>query len=315
MSNAPASLVLGAMYVGTRLDDAASFALFDRFVELGGRWIDTSDNYAFWEGETGYGGQSETVLGRWLAANRGVEVRLSTKVGAEPNRPGGFPHDVEGLAPATIRAALGRSLQRLGVDHVDRYWAHVEDPHTPYAETVRTFGELTQDGVIGSWGVSNHPSWLVERGRALAEAAGLPGPTAWQQRFSYVQPRPFAPVETQPIALGELGPDGLDFLRRNPQVRGWVYTGLLRGAYDRDDRPLPEEFEHPGTGRRMAVLSEIARSRGLTRGQVVLAWLAGGDPALVPILGGSTVRQLEEAWVGVHTELTEDERARLDAAT
>ena len=110
------------------------------------------------------------------------------------------------------------------------------------------------------------------------------------------------------------GEDGLDFLRRNPSFDGWVYTATLLGRYDRDDRPLEIEYCHPGTERRLAALTRVAKARGLRSGQVVLAWLASGSPALTPIVGVSSVEQLEQAVVGASTILTEDELAELDGA-
>jgi aryl-alcohol dehydrogenase-like predicted oxidoreductase len=306
-------VVLGTMYLGTRLDDRDSFAVLDRYVELGGRWIDTSNNYSFWQDESGFGGQSEAVIGRWLRANRGVPVKISTKVGAQPTRPGGFPDHLEGLSEPTVRRSLGESLQRLGRDRVDLYWAHVEDRSVPLGDLVATFGRLVADGQVGAYGLSNHPSWRVAEARLLAGQAGLPMPTAYQQRYSYLQPAPGAPVEGQSIALGMLSPDGLELLRRCEDVMGWVYTSLLLGAYDRDDRALPSEYEHPGNARRMAALDQVARERGMSRGQIVLAWLAGGDPQLMPIVGVSRVEQIEQAWAGVGTELTAEERTRLEA--
>jgi aryl-alcohol dehydrogenase-like predicted oxidoreductase len=121
-------------------------------------------------------------------------------------------------------------------------------------------------------------------------------------------------VEGQPIPLGMLSPDGLDFLRRNPSVDGWVYTATLQGRYDRNDRPLETEYRHPGTERRLAALTQVATARGLRPGQVVLAWLASGSPALTPIVGVSSVEQVEEAVAGASTILTEDELAVLDGA-
>ncbi|MCE1180418.1 MAG: aldo/keto reductase [Micrococcales bacterium] len=305
---------LGAMYLGTKVSEADSFRLLDRWVELGGRWIDTSDNYAFWEHPSGFGGQSETVIGRWLRANPGVPVRISTKVGAQPTRVGGFPDHVEGLAHETICRALAESLERLGLERVDLYWAHVEDPTVPVAELVATFGGLVAEGSAAAYGLSNHPSWQVAQIRSEAERAGVAVPTAYQQRYSYLQPAPGAPVEGQPIQLGMLSPDGLDLLRRTPDLTGWAYTSLLLGAYDRADRTFATEYQHPGNTRRLAALDEVARARGMTRGQIVLAWLAGGDPALAPIVGGSRIEQIEQAWAGVSLDLTSEERARLDAA-
>lgn len=308
----PTDMALGTMYFGTRVDEPTSFAILDRFVELGGRWLDTSNNYSFWTSDTGFGGQSESVIGRWLRANPSAPVLLSTKVGAQPTRVGGFPDHLEGLGSRTVPISLQGSLERLGVDAVDLYWAHVEDPAVPVAELVATLGGLVTAGLVRRYGVSNHPSWLVERIRAAAERAELPPVSGYQQRYSYFQPLPGVPVEGQPIPLGMLSPDGLDFLRRHPDVSGWVYTATLLGSYDRADRPLSPAYQHVGNERRRVALAQVADRRGLRPGQVALAWLASGQPALTPIVGVSTVGQIEQAWTGVTTRLTMDEMATLD---
>ena len=308
------TMALGTMYFGTRVPQRDAFAIIDRYVELGGRWLDTSNNYAFWQHESGFGGQSETLLGRWLAANPGAPVSLSTKVGAQPTRVGGFPDHLEGLARETVRTALAGSLERLGRDRIDLYWAHVEDSTVPVDDLVGTFGGLVNEGLIGRYGVSNHPSWLVERLRGAAERAGLPALTAYQQRFSYFQPLPGVPVEGQPMRLGMLSPDELDLLARNPGITGWVYTATLLGGYDRADRPLSAEYRHPGNDRRSAALTRVADARSMRRGQIVLAWLRSSTPALVPIIGVSTVAQLEDSWQGVSTQLDADEVLDLDQA-
>lgn len=308
------TMALGAMYFGTRVDERTAFSILDRYAELGGAWIDTSDNYSFWTSETGFGGQSEALLGRWLASNPGFRVRLSTKVGAQPTRIGGFPDHVEGLREDAVRRAMAESLERLGVDAVELYWAHVEDPSVPIDDLVETFGGLVRDGLAARWGVSNHPSWLLERIRATAERVGQPQPSAYQERYSYLQPAGGMAVEGQPIPLGMLSPDGLDFLRRNPSFDGWVYTATLQGRYDRSDRPLETEYRHPGTERRLAALARVATARGLRPGQVVLAWLASGSPALTPIVGVSSVEQVEQAVAGATTVLSDEELATLDGA-
>lgn len=307
-------MALGTMYFGTRVDEATAFAILDRFADLGGQWLDTSNNYSFWASDSGVGGQSETVIGRWIRSNPGVAVRLSTKVGAQPTRPDGFPDNLEGLSRETVRAALRDSLDRLSSDRVDLYWAHVEDPHVPVDDLVATFGGLVADGLIDRYGVSNHPSWLVERIRGAAERTGHPALTAYQQRFSYYQPLPGSPVEGQPMPLGMLSDDGRDFLRRNPEISGWVYTATLLGRYDRDDRPLPPEYVHVGNDRRRAALTAVANARRLTPGQVVLAWLTSSRPSLTPIVGVSTVHQVEQAWEGVTTRLTDEEMTILNTA-
>jgi aryl-alcohol dehydrogenase-like predicted oxidoreductase len=307
-------MALGTMYFGTRVDEPTAFAMLDRYVELGGRWLDTSNNYSFWTSDTGFGGQSEALLGRWLRSNPGVPVQLSTKVGAQPTRVGGFPDHLEGLGRDTVRRSLESSLERLGVDAVDLYWAHVEDPTVAADDLVATFSGLVDEGLVRRYGFSNHPSWLVERFRGVAERSGFASPTGYQQRYSYFQPLPEMPVEGQPIALGMLSADGLDFLRRNPTISGWVYTATLLGSYDRSDRPLPDEYRHPGNDRRAEALTAIARKRALRPGQVVLAWLASGVPRLTPIVGVSSIEHVEQAMAGVTTELDPKEMERLNAA-
>lgn len=309
-----ATMALGTMYFGTRVEDRAAFAILDRYVALGGQWLDTSNNYSFWTSDTGFGGQSEALLGRWLRANPGAPVRISTKVGAQPTRPGGFPDHLEGLGRDTVRASLEASLERLSVERIDLFWAHVEDPAVAVDDLAGTFGDLVAEGLVSRYGVSNHPSWLLERIRAAAEHGGHAQPSGYQQRYSYFQPLPGQPVEGQPIPLGMLSDDGLDFLRRNPAVSGWVYTATLLGAYDRADRPLSAEYLHPGNERRRAALTAVAEARGMRPGQTVLAWLASGTPRLTPIVGVSTVEQVEQAWAGATTRLTADEMTALSTA-
>src|SRR5579863_3354799 len=113
-------LSLGAMLMGSRTDEATSFAILDRFVEAGGTFIDTSGNYAYWVNGT-QGGESEELLGRWRRS-RGIgdEIVIATKVGARPLAPGtGFIDNPEGLSAGVIRESAERSRNRLGVAKLD----------------------------------------------------------------------------------------------------------------------------------------------------------------------------------------------------
>jgi aryl-alcohol dehydrogenase-like predicted oxidoreductase len=109
------ALSLGAMLMGSRTDEATSFAILDRFVEAGGTFIDTSGNYAFWVHGT-QGGESEELLGRWRRS-RGIgdEIVIATKVGARPLAPStGFDTALDGLAVKAIRESAERSMSRMG---------------------------------------------------------------------------------------------------------------------------------------------------------------------------------------------------------
>jgi aryl-alcohol dehydrogenase-like predicted oxidoreductase len=301
------------MLFGTVADERRSFELLDRFVDAGGVWIDTANCYSFWEDPSGFGGQSETVLGRWLASRPGVRdrVRISTKVGCEPLEAGRFPETAEGLSAAVIKSGIEGSLSRLGTDHVELYWAHKPDPVTPLEETVAAFDELVSAGTVGRLGGSNYPVWQIERARQIARASGGTGYTAVQQHHTYLQPRP----ATQPSVVHRFGAvtdEVIHYLEHNSDMTLWAYTPLLSGGYTRADKPLAQEYDHAGTTSRLAVLDEVVAETGTNRNRVVLAWLTA-NPAIVPIVGVSTVEQLDEAVAGVSLELTADQRERLDA--
>src|SRR6266702_2180118 len=136
-------LSLGAMRFGTATDEATSFAILVRYVEAGGTFIDTADNYAFWA-DGGQGGQSEELLGRWRRS-RGIgdEVVVATKLGARPLAPGtSYVDNAEGLSAKVIRESAERSRERLGVDKLDLLYAHIEDHTVPLEETVEGFASL-----------------------------------------------------------------------------------------------------------------------------------------------------------------------------
>jgi aryl-alcohol dehydrogenase-like predicted oxidoreductase len=311
-------LSLGTMHFGTATDEATSFAILDRYAEAGGTFIDTADNYAYWTGTQG--GESEELLGRWRRS-RGVgdEIVIATKLGARPLAPGtDFTDNAEGLSASVIRESSQRSRDRLGVGRLDLLYAHIEDPVVPLAETVEAFAALVAEGTVGLLGVSNHWSWRVERARRLAAAAGRPGYEVLQYQHSYLRPRTDLPGSTSPDGMpGLLGGDLLSYLREEPQLTIVVYASLLRGGYVRPDKLEAAEFaefDHPGTPARLAALREVAKDAGATVNQVVLAWLIGGQVPMIPLVGASSVAQLEESLAAVDLELTAEQRTRLDAA-
>ena len=308
-------LSLGAMLMGSRTDEATSFAILDRYVEAGGTFIDTSGNYAFWVHGT-QGGESEELLGRWRRS-RGIgdEIVIATKVGARPLAPStGFETALDGLSAKAIRESAERSMSRMGVSRLDLMYAHIEDPDVPLSETVEGFAELVSSGFVGLLGVSNHWAWKVERARALAAAAGLPGYEVLQYCHTYLRQRADSPSLWSPDGEpGAAGPDLLSYVRSSglPLV---AYSPLLSGAYVRPDKPLGPEFDHAGTPRRLAALHAVASETGATANQVVLAWLMGGELPVIPLVGASSVAQLEESLGAVDLELSAGQRARLDQA-
>jgi aryl-alcohol dehydrogenase-like predicted oxidoreductase len=314
-------LSLGAMLFGTATDEPTSFAILDRYVEAGGSFIDTADNYAFWINGT-QGGESEELLGRWRRSSGvGDEVVIATKLGGRPIAPGisfadaAKASNVEGLSAKVIRESAERSQQRLGMARLDLLYAHLEDLAVPLQETVEGFAGLVVEGTVGLLGVSNNWAWRVERARSLAAAAGLPGYEVLQYHHSYLRRRTDLPGRRSPDGEpGVLGGDLLSYLRAEPDLALVAYSPLLGGRYVRQDKPLGVEFDHPGTPARLAVLREVANDAGATVNQVVLAWLIGGEVPAIPLVGASSVAQLDESLAAVDLELTAEQRARLDAA-
>ncbi|AXE90191.1 aldo/keto reductase [Streptomyces sp. Go-475] len=308
-------LALGAMLFGSVTDEKTSFAVLDRYVEAGGTFIDTSDNYAFWT-DGGQGGQSEELLGRWRRS-RGIgdEIVIATKLGARPLAPGtSYLDNREGLSAKVLRESAERSRERLGVEKLGLLYAHIEDHKVPLQETVEGFAALVAEGTVGLLGASNHATWRVERARALAAAAGLPGYEVLQYAHTLLRPRTDVPEDLFPDgSLGHAGPDLLSYLRAEPGLTLVAYSPLLKGAYTRPER-LPADFDHPGTPPRLAALREVARETGATLNQVVLAWQLGGELPIIPLAGVSSVAQLEENLAAVDLDLTAEQRARLDAA-
>jgi aryl-alcohol dehydrogenase-like predicted oxidoreductase len=325
-------LSLGAMLMGSRTDEATSFAILDRFVEAGGTFIDTSGNYAFWVNGT-QGGESEELLGRWRRS-RGIgdEIVIATKVGARPLapspdfvRPDDSVIEMDGLSAKAIRESAERSMSRMGVSRLDLMYAHVDDPSVPLSETVEGFAELVSDGTVGLLGVSNTWSWRVERARSLALAAGLPGYEVLQYSHTYLRPLTTRPVWLSPDGdLGVAGGDLLSYLRASgssgssgslgSEMTLVAYSPLIGGGYVREDKPLGAEFDHPGTERRLFALRAVAAETGATVNQVVLAWMMGGELPVIPLVGASSVAQLEESLGAVDLELSAEQRSRLDAA-
>ena len=293
------ALCLGTMFFGTTVDEKTAYAVLDRYYDAGGRFFDTANNYAVWI-DGGEGGESEALLGRWMRerGNRD-DIFLATKVGG---------WHAEGLGAAAIARGIEGSLERLGTDRVDLYYAHVEDRSVPQEETVGAFGELVTAGKARYVGCSNAPAWRIERARGIARA-GVGAPYCCvQQRHSYLLPRPGTDLGRQLASSPEL----LDYCA-DQGVGLLAYSVLLGGAYTRDDRPLPDGYAGADADARLAVLREVAEETGATPNQVVLAWLLRGTPPVIPLIGASSEEQLAENLGALEVELSAQQLERLDA--
>jgi aryl-alcohol dehydrogenase-like predicted oxidoreductase len=311
-------LALGAMLMGTSTDEATSFAMLDRYLDAGGSFVDTANCYAWWTAPGHTGGESETVLGRWLAGRRRDDVFLSTKGSAwvsDPDRwrgrPG--PPTYSGADADTLRRELDESLHRLGTDHVDLYYVHVDDRSTPLEETLAALADLVAAGKVRHLGWSNVRTWRLERVRALCERNGWPAPVAVQQEHSYLRPKAGANT------LSIVDDEQLSYFAANPALTLVAYSPLLKGIYDEEAKraghPIMDRYAGPDADARLAVLTELAAELDVRPNQLVLAWLLHRtEPTPVTLVGPRTMAQLESALAAVDIKLTEDQLARLAAA-
>ena len=203
------------------------------------------------------------------------------------------------------------------MERIDLYYAHVPDQTgVPLDEQVAAFGELVSDGLVGLLGLSNHWAWQVERARGLAATAGSARADVLQYHHTYLRMRTDIP-DPRFSHDGEIGvADGaiLSYLRTEPGMTLVAYSPLLNGAYTRPDKELDRAYDHPGTRARLEALGQVVKQTGATANQVVLAWLIGGELPVVPLIGASSVAQLDESLAAVDLELSADQRQRLDAA-
>jgi len=317
-------LALGCMLMGTSTDEAASFEMLDRYFEAGGTFLDTANCYAWWLQRGTLGGQSEALLGRWLARRgRRDDVFLATKgsgmvwdqshAWTTDGRPDWDRVRFEGAGAETLRKAIDDSLLRLRTDYIDLYYVHVDDRSTPLEETLEALAGIVSAGKVRYLGWSNVRTWRLERIRQLCDRYGWPAPVAVQQQHSYLRRR--AGLSHSSIVDDEQ----LDYLRAHDDLTLVAYSPILRGIYDdaakRDGHWMMDSYRGPDADARLAVLGEVAAEAGVTPNQLVLAWLLHQtDPPMVPLIGPRTLEQYEAALPALDIKLSDDQLARLDAA-
>lgn len=293
--------VLGGNVFGMTADRAASFAVLDRFVEHGGGMIDTADVYSAWV--PGHkGGESESMMGAWLKQSGARDrVLIATKVGMMPG----------GLKPERIREAVQGSLDRLGTDVIDLYFAHKDDPDVPLGEVLGAFAELTDAGIVRAIGASNYSAERLAEALRLADDKGLPRFTAMQPELNLLDRTQYeGPL--QQLCIDE----GLGVVTYFSLASGYL-SGKYREPGDLGKSPRGARVKPYLEGRGpavLAVMDAIAAETGATLSQIALAWVAAQPGVTAPIASATTVAQLDELIGSVALKLSEDHLAALSAA-
>jgi len=299
-------LVLGGNVFGWTARGEDAFRILDRFVAAGGRMIDTADVYSAWV--PGHrGGESESLIGEWLR-RRGAkgEVLIATKVGMLTGEGG------EKLEPARIAAAAEASLRRLGVDAIDLYYAHQEDPNTPVEESLRAFDRLVRGGKVRALGASNYAPDSLARALDFSAAEGLARYEVLQPEYNLMARGGFE-GGLQQLCLER----GLGVLPYYGLASGFL-TGKYRSAADKEQSVRGGRMDKYLNARGHAVLEAldaVSAETGTNPSTVALAWLAAQPAVTAPIASARTPEQLDDFIGAMELELGAEQLARLDAAS
>ena len=297
-----APLVLGGNVFGWTADEAVSFRILDAFVDAGGTMIDTADVYSAWvEGHEG--GESEAVIGRWLARDpaKRAKVQIATKAGF-----------LDGLAPDVIHRSCEASLRRLGVETIGLYYHHKDDPKTPLADSLGAMDALVKAGMVRAVGLSQYSAERLDEAMRTAEDNGLARPCALQTWYNIVD-RDKLEGPLRDTALRH----GLSILPFYGLANGFL-TGKYRTAADlaksiRGDR-VAGYLE--GNGMRVLhALDEVAAETGAPLATIALAWTIAQPGIAAGLASATSVEQLAELTAAMQLSLSAGQIARLDAAS
>ena len=303
-----APLVFGGNVFGWTCAEKTRFAILDAFVDHGFDAIDTADVYSRWA-DGNQGGESETLIGRWLQARPGMrdKVKIFTKVGPDLGLPG-----QKGLKKAWIQQAVENSLRRLNTDYIDLYFAHWPDPETPIAETLSAFHALQQAGKIRATGASNLDAQQLSAALEVARKEGLPAWQVLQPEYNLYHRSAFEGALCDLCISREIGVVTYYSLA----------SGFLTGKY-RQQADLAQSQRGSGIGkylnprgmRIIDTLEEVAAQHHAKPGEVALAWLMGREGVTAPIASATSVAQVESFARAAQLTLNAAQLARLEIAS
>ena len=308
-----APLALGGNVFGWTADEATSFAILDAFVDAGGTLIDTADVYSAWA--PGHvGGESETVIGNWLRRDPGKrdKVVIATKVGFLDGKLEDGEY-VASLDPGVIARAADASLQRLGVDTIDLYYQHRDNPDVPLADSLGAFEALRSTGKIRATGLSNFTAARVEEALDAAVHAGIEPAVAVQGWYNMVERGKYE-GELQDVVTGR----GLSFFPYYSLANGFL-TGKYRTKDDlgksvRGGRNV--EYVDSAKGKSiLAALGAVAAETGASLATVALAWTKVQGGVTAPIASATSMEQAEQLIAALKLDLTPGQIDTLNAAS
>ena len=302
-------LCMGTMQFGWSLNEADSHRILSATFDAGINFFDTADIYSKWV-DGNPGGVSETYIGNWLKQNKipRDQVVLATKVRGEMGK---GPND-EGLSRGHIMNAVEASLRRLQTDYLDLYQSHWTDDSTPIEETMQAFDDLVRQGKVRYVGASNYAAWELMQALWTSDKFNLVRYDSLQPHYNLIYREEFERELRDVCKAYEIA-----VIPYSP-----LAGGFLTGKYRRNE-PLPESRRAEGRKRAMteknfSLLYEI-ESIGLRHkasiSQVALAWMLSDSVITSPIIGATSIEQLQENLGALDVHLMDDEIATLNKLT
>ncbi|HET7300757.1 MAG TPA: aldo/keto reductase [Oleiagrimonas sp.] len=299
-----APVVFGGNVFGWTADEATSFRLLDAFVDAGFNMIDTADVYSRWA-PGGSGGESETIIGKWLRqSGKRDRVLIASKSAKWDRNPG--------LSPAHLRQAVDDALERLQTDVIDLFQAHQFDPAVPPEDTLGAYAELIAAGKIRAIGASNFSAEQLQASLDVSTKHDLPRYESLQPQYNLVERDDYESALEPLIRREEIGVIPYYALA----------SGFLTGKYRK-----PEDLAHRARGggagkylddkgrRVLKALDEVADKHGVKPVHVALAWLQARPGISAPIASATSVEQLCEVLASASVSLETEDIEKLDAAS
>lgn len=302
-------------------DKAGSIDILNRYVELGGNFLDTANIYT--------NGESEEIIGSWLSSRDRGSIVVATKVGVRgEGADDAHPNDT-GLSRSSIMHNVEHSLKRLQTDYIDLYYTHFMDKGVKIEETFRTLDDLVRSGKVRYVGLSNYTGSMLQKVKDYSHFLGFTPPVTLQQEYNLVSRE--SDIEVVPVCHRE----GISIVPYSP-----LGGGLLAGKFKRDDQKTSETLAGTRLGwvaekpseravfatpdvevirkddnfwALMDAVEAIGKQHGKSQAQVSLRWLLQKDYVPSVIIGAKTIKQLDDNMAaGTGWKLTDEQMKQLD---
>jgi aryl-alcohol dehydrogenase-like predicted oxidoreductase len=302
-------MCLGTGQSGLTMDRPAAFRMFDAYAAAGGNFIDTAKVYTDWL--PGERSASEKAIGEWLRERRNRSKMIIATKGGHPELES---MHIPRLSPAKIIGDLESSLRNLGVDTIDLYWLHRDDPVRPVSDILATLSQQAQAGKIRYYGCSNWTTRRIREAQDYATTHDLPGFVASQMMWSLAVVDPggikddtLAPMDAEMLAYHYQS--GLPAIPFSSQAGG-LFAKLADG---RNALPAKGPYRSTSNLARLERVQRLSRQTGLSVTQIVLGYLLSQPFFTLPVIGPRTLEQLADSLTAAEVHLAPDQVKFLEA--